>query len=220
MSSVIRAVLWDFGGVITSSPFEAFNRYEQERGLPRDFIRSVNATNPDDNAWAQFESSRVSLEEFDGLFAAETEAAGHRIPGADVLQLLSGAVRPEMVRALKRIRQDFKMACLTNNVKGAGEGPGMAASERKAAQIQEIMALFDFVLESSVVGFRKPDPRMYQAACEQAEIEPHEAVFLDDLGINLKPARAMGMTTIKVLSADQALGDLSDVLGIDLRSLE
>ena len=218
MSSLIKAVLWDFGGVITTSPCEAFNRYETERGIPRDFIRSVNATNPDHNAWAQFESSRVSLAEFDALFAAESEAAGHRVPGSDVLPLLSGDVRPEMVRALKRVRQDYRTACLTNNVKGAGEGPGMAADPEHAAQVREVMALFDFVIESSVVGFRKPDRRMYEAACEQADIEPHEAVFLDDLGINLKPARAMGMTTIKVLSAEQALVDLGEVLGIDLRA--
>jgi len=215
---MIKAVLWDFGGVITSSPFEAFNRYEAERGMPRDFIRSVNATNPDSNAWAQLESNQVSLAEFDTLFAEETAAAGHRIPGTDVLQLLSGDVRPEMVRALERVKQDYKIACLTNNVKDVGEGPGMAMDEAKVAQITDIMELFDFVIESSVVGFRKPDPRMYEAACTQAGIEPAEAVFLDDLGINLKPARAMGMTTIKVLSADQALVDLGEVLGIDLRA--
>lgn len=215
---MIKAVLWDFGGVITSSPFEAFNRYEASKGIPKDFIRSVNATNPNTNAWAQFESSRVTMAEFDVLFADETEAAGHRIGGASVLQLLSGDVRPEMVRALKRIKQDYRIACLTNNVKGAGEGPGMADRADKAAEILEIMALFDFVIESSVVGFRKPDPRIYESACERAAIKPNEAVFLDDLGVNLKPARELGMTTIKVVSADQALGDLGEILGIDLRA--
>jgi putative hydrolase of the HAD superfamily len=215
---MISAVFWDFGGVITTSPFEAFNRYEAEHGLPADFIRSVNATNPDSNAWAQFESSRVSLEAFDGLFAAETQAAGHRVPGADVLQLLSGDVRPEMVHALALIGERFTMGCLTNNVKGAGQGPGMAADSQRAAEIAGIMEMFDFVIESSKVGFRKPDTRMYELACEKAGVSPPQAVFLDDLGINLKPARAMGMTTIKVLSADQALDDLGSVLGMDLRA--
>lgn len=213
---MIKAVLWDFGGVITSSPFEAFNRYEKSNGLPQNFIRSVNAKNPDSNAWALFESSKVSLDEFDSLFADETEAAGHRVPGADVLRLLSGELRPEMVKALHRVKQSYKIACLTNNVKGTGEGPGMAKDAAQAAEVADVMALFDFVIESSVVGFRKPDREFYELGCEQAGIEPSEAVYLDDLGINLKPARAMGMKTIKVLSAEQALKDLSDVLNIDL----
>ncbi len=213
---MIKAVIWDFGGVFTTSPFVAFARYEREHGIPVDFIRSVNATNPDSNAWAQFESSRLSLGEFDALFAAETEAAGHHIPGIAVIELLSGDIRPEMVDALLLIKQQYRVACITNNVKGAGESPGMASGVAKVPAVMEIMAQFDFVIESSAVGFRKPDPRIYRMACEQLDIDACEAVFIDDLGINLKPARAMGMTTIKVLSLEQALRDLSEVLSMDL----
>jgi putative hydrolase of the HAD superfamily len=213
---MIKAVIWDFGGVFTTSPFEAFSRYERDKGIPVDFIRSVNAANPDSNAWAQFESSQLSLAEFDALFAEETEAAGHRIPGMAVIELLSGDIRPQMVDALALIKQQYRVACITNNVKGAGEGPGMASGAGKAQAVRSIMEQFDFVIESSVVGFRKPDPRIYQMACEQLDIDPCEAVFIDDLGINLKPARAMGMTTIKVLSLEQALADLSSVLAMDL----
>ena len=214
---MIKAVLWDFGGVFTTSPFEAFNRYEAEKGLPLNFIRSVNASNPDSNAWAQFESSRLELAQFDALFAAETESAGHRIPGIDVLNLLSGDVRPEMVTALGLIKQNYQVGCITNNVQGAGEGPGMATDAGKAAQVLDILALFDVVIESSKVGIRKPDPRIYQLACEAMAVDPTEAVFLDDLGINLKPAKAMGMTTIKVVSAAQALGELAEILSMTLR---
>lgn len=219
---MIKAVLWDFGGVITSSPFEAFGRYEASNNIPQDFIRTVNATNPDTNAWAQFESSNISAEEFDGLFADETSAAGHRIPGSEVLALLSGSVRPEMVTALGLIKKQYRIACITNNVKGAGQGPGMASdpdaakAHEKATQIAGVMGLFDFVIESSKVGLRKPNPRIYELACEKMGIEPSEAVFLDDLGINLKPAKAMGMTTIKVLSAAQALNELSEILSMEL----
>ena len=213
---MIKAVLWDFGGVITGSPFEAFNRYEAERGLPRDFIRGINATNPDTNAWAQLESNRISPQEFDALFAAEAEAAGHRVAGTDVLALLAGDIRPQMVRALKQIKQRYRIACITNNVKGAGAGPGMAGSRAGAAAVAEILQLFETVIESSVEGVRKPDPRIYQIACEKMGIKPSEAVFLDDLGINLKPARQMGMTTIKVLGADQALRELSAILDMPL----
>ncbi|MCR9106158.1 MAG: HAD-IA family hydrolase [Gammaproteobacteria bacterium] len=209
---MIKAVLWDFGGVITTSPFEAFNRYEQERGLPVDFIRSVNATNPDNNAWAQLEQNRIDLAEFDVAFARETAAAGHRIAGTDVLQLLSGDVRPSMVTALTLIKQRYRVACITNNVQAAGSGPGMASDNAKAQQIAGVLALFDFVLESSVVGVRKPDPRIYTMACEKLEVDPNETVFIDDLGVNLKPARAMGMTTIKVRSQAQALAELAALL--------
>lgn len=216
VKTMIKAVLWDFGGVITSSPFEAFNRYESENNIPNDFIRSVNATNPNTNAWAQFESNSVSLDEFDPIFADETEKAGHRIPGKEVVKLLSGSIRTEMVAALELIKKQYRIACITNNVKGAGAGPGMASDSDKAAKIADIMSLFDFVIESSVVGYRKPNPEIYQLACEKLGIEPAEAVFLDDLGINLKPAKAMGMTTIKVVSGEQALSELSEVLAMSL----
>jgi len=207
-STMIRAVLWDFGGVILSSPFEAFNRYEAANGLPTDFIRSVNATNPDTNAWALLERNDVGPDEFDALFADESEALGHRIAGADVLGLLSGEIRPEMVMALDRvIRAGYRTACLTNNVVG-GE---------QRMEVGDVMVMFDHVVESSKVGCRKPEPRFYEIACELVGVEPSECVFLDDLGINLKPAKAMGMSTIKVGAAEPAITELEQVLGIALR---
>ena len=208
-----RAILWDFGGVLTTSPFEAFNRYEAERGLPRDFIRGVNAVNHHDNAWARFESSRIDENEFDRQFRAETAAAGHEVPGHDVLGLLGGAVRPRMVAVLDRCKADYKVVCLTNNVK-SGRGPGMANSSRHAAEIADVMARFDLVIESSKEGLRKPDPRIYVLACERMQVAPEEVVYLDDLGVNLRPAREMGMTTIKVVSEAQAIADLGQALGI------
>ena len=210
---MLKAVLWDFGGVLTSSPFEAFGRYEVEHNLPKDFIRSINATNPDTNAWAQFESSTISATEFDVAFARESSAKGHEIKGKDVLALLSGDIRPRMVAALKQIKQHYRVGCITNNVK-SGQGAGMARSEEKATAVAAVMALFDTIIESSVVGVRKPDLKIYQMACEAMLIEPHETLFLDDLGINLKPAKALGMTTIKVLSEAQALADLEQILGL------
>jgi putative hydrolase of the HAD superfamily len=205
---MIEAVLWDFGGVILSSPFEAFNDYEMTAGLPRDFIRTVNSTNPDANAWALLERSDISPIEFDDRFASESAALGHRVPGADVLGLLAGAVRPEMVVALDRvIAAGFATACLTNNVLG----------ENPRRDVDAVMDRFDHVIESSKVGVRKPEVRFYEVACETVGVEPSACVFLDDLGINLKPARAMGMTTIKVLDAPGAIAALESVLGIALR---
>ena len=207
-STVINAVFFDFGGVILASPFEAFNRYESSNGLPPDFIRRVNAADPDSNAWARFERSEISAAEFDAAFAAESEQFGHRVPGGDVLGLLNGQVRPEMVVALDRvIEAGYTTACLTNNVVG-GEA---------RADVVAIMARFHHVVESSKVGVRKPEPAFYELACRLAQVTPQECAFLDDLGVNLKPAAAMGMTTIKVTSAEQAISDLEAVLGISLR---
>lgn len=217
---MIKAVLWDFGGVITTSPFEAFNHFEEKNDLPRDLIRSINATNPQTNAWAQLESSRITVEEFDEAFAREAREKGYEIRGHQVLELLSGDLRPEMVQALNTIKPHFKLGCITNNVKNSGEGPGMARDAERADKIAEVMDLFDHVIESSKVGIRKPDPGIYEIACEILEIEPWEAVFLDDLGINLKPAKALGMKTIKVIDAASALKQLEGQLGMDLGTVE
>ena len=131
---MIKAVLWDFGGVITTSPFKAFNRFEIENNIPRDFIRGINATNPKTNAWALFESSRISLEEFDRKFEEETRAAGYPVPGKKVLELLPGDIRPGMVRALKVCKHHFTIGCITNNMKW-GEGPVVAEMDEKAAEV-------------------------------------------------------------------------------------
>lgn len=211
-----RAILWDFGGVILSSPFEAFNRYETEIGLPKDFIRSLNARNGDTNAWAKMERSEVSLEDFVALFEEEAREHGHSLDGWRILQSLSGDIRPQMVEALRRCKAAFRVACITNNMK-SGEGPGMARSPEKAKAVAEVMTLFEHIVESSKLGMRKPDPRIYQHACELLGVKPEDCVYLDDLGINLKPARALGMRTIKVVDPDAAIDELQAMVGIPLR---
>jgi putative hydrolase of the HAD superfamily len=210
------AILWDFGGVILSSPFEAFNRYEAEIGLPKDFIRGLNARNGDTNAWAKMERSEVSLEGFVELFEEEARQQGHKLDGWRILQSLSGDIRPQMVEALRRCSRAFRVACITNNMKH-GEGPGMARSADKAKAVAEIMTLFEHVVESSKLGVRKPDPRIYQHACDLLGVRPEDCVYLDDLGINLKPARALGMRTIKVGDPDVAIDELQAMVGIALR---
>ena len=208
-----KAVLWDFGGVLTESPFIAFARFEAARRLPRDFLRLVNSANPDGNAWACFERGELSLEQFGDAFEAESRALGHPIRGEDVIELLYGEIRPRMVDALRRCAEHYTNACVTNNIK-TGRGHGLPTTDARAAEVAQIMSLFDVVLESSVIGARKPEPRFYQLTLERLGIEAREAVYLDDLGINLKPARALGMTTIKVESAAQALRELEAVLQI------
>jgi putative hydrolase of the HAD superfamily len=210
-------VIFDFGGVITSSPFEAFNLMEAERGLPHDFVRHVNSTNPDDNAWAKFERAEIDAGGFDAAFAAEAGALGHALDGASVIGCLAGAVRPYMVKAIDRLKAEgFGIGCITNNVK-AGRGAAMARSDEKAAQVKAIMARFDHVIESSKAGVRKPDPRIYQMMCELFSVEPSACIYLDDLGINCKPAAALGMHAIKVTDGEKALTDLEAVLSMPLR---
>ena len=211
MLAMKKAVLWDFGGVILSSPFEAFRRFESEHGLPIDFIRGVNAINPHSNAWALMERSEITPDQFDDLFAKEAQALGHQVRGADVLSLLAGDVRPEMVELLDRVKDaGLLVACLTNNVVDSTN----SVEDARSMQIADIMSQFDVIVESSKVGVRKPEPRFYEIACEMLGVEPADCVFLDDLGINLKPAAAMGMTTIKVASAAQAIADLTAILGL------
>ena len=216
MQAELKAVIWDFGGVVTSSPFDAFTRYESDRGLPANTIRQINATDPDSNAWARFERAEIDAKAFDSLFAEEAARIGHDIRGADVLALLSGDVRPAMVSAIDTIKASgLRTGCITNNVP-AGHGAGMALTLGKAETIGAIMARFDHVIESSKAGIRKPDPRIYLMMCEALSVDPAHCVYLDDLGINCKPAAALGMRAIKVVSEAQALADLEAAVGIPL----
>ena len=200
--------MFDFGGVISSSPFEAFAHLEAERGLPADFIRTVNATNPDANAWALLERGEVDIEAFGLLWSAESRALGHELDGRLVLERLAGEIRPQMVEAIRACKTAYKTACLTNNF--------TRAEAILSVEVVAVYALFDAVLESRVLGVRKPDPRFYELACEALSVQPDECVFLDDLGVNLKPARALGMHTIKVADPDAALTELEEVLGLKL----
>jgi putative hydrolase of the HAD superfamily len=206
---MVKAVIFDFGGVITSSPFEAFARYEAANGLPAGFIRTVNATNPDHNAWALLERNEIDTMKFDSQFRAEALALGHDVPGSQVLPLLAGDVRPGMVAALKACKAVFKVGCITNNV-ASEEDIGWGRS------VKDILALFDSVIESSKAGVRKPDPRIYLMMCDALGVSPADCVYLDDLGINCKPAAALGMHAIKVTSEAQALADLAAATGISL----
>ena len=212
MPRKFTAVIFDFGGVITSSPFEAFARFEAERGLPDGTIRGLNATDPDDNAWARFERAEIDPAEFDVQFSREAQAAGHAISGHDVLALLSGDIRPAMVAMLDQLKADgYIIGCITNNVP-SGKGAGMAGTPEKAAAVAAIMARFDHVIESSKIGIRKPDPRIYQTMCDALGVQPTACNYLDDLGVNCKPAAALGMYAIKVVGEAQALEDLRAAL--------
>ncbi|WP_022723242.1 HAD-IA family hydrolase [Rhodopseudomonas sp. B29] len=210
---MVEAVIWDFGGVLTTSPFEAFARFEQERGLPVDIIRRTNAENHFENAWAKFERAEIDIDTFDEMFAAESRALGAEVRGKDVLPLLFGDLRPEMVEALRVIKRQHKTGCITNNLPANAIG----STAGRTLYVAEVMALFDHVIESAKIGLRKPDPRIYRMMTDKLGVDPKRCVYLDDLGVNLKPARDMGMTTIKVLNGAQAIAELETATGLKLR---
>ena len=205
----IEVVLFDFGGVLLTSPFDAFAAYEAEVDLPQGTVRRINSTNPDDNAWARFERRQVDAEQFGRLFEAEAAAQGYIVDAARILEGLHGTLRPTMVEALRRCSDRLRTGMLTNNITPIDSQPF-------SDDVVEVVGLFDEVIQSSVEGCRKPEPRIYEIACERLGVEPVACVFLDDLGINLKPARAMGMTTIKVVDPAEAIGELEAVVGFPL----
>ena len=200
-----KAIIWDFGGVITSSPFEAFNNFEEANGLPKDIIRTINSENPDMNAWAQFESNSITIDEFNDLFLKEAKAKGFDIKGKDIIKLLKGSIRENMVSFLRELKSNFKLGCITNNVKSSSE-------ENTDNETEEVMSIFDHVIESSIVGIRKPNPEIYMMSCDALNVSPDQCIYLDDLGINLKPARKLGMTTIKVIEPEDAIQEVRNLL--------
>ena len=200
-----KAIIWDFGGVITSSPFDAFNEFEDVNGLPKDIIRTINSENPDMNAWAQFESNSITIDQFDDLFLKEAKAKGFDIKGRDIIKLLKGSIRENMVSFLRELKSNFKLGCITNNVKPSSE-------ENTDNETKEAMSIFDHVIESSIVGIRKPNPEIYMMSCDALNVSPDQCIYLDDLGINLKPARELGMTTIKVIQPEDAIQEVRNLL--------
>ena len=202
-----KAVIWDFGGVITSSPFEAFNKFELDNNLPKDIIRTINSENPDDNAWAKFERNDIDINEFDILFSKEADKKGFQISGKQVVKLLSGDIRKPMVDFLLSLKENYKLGCITNNIQNSKDD-----KVNHLNQASQVMKIFDHIIESSRVGLRKPDPKIYYMSCEALGVRPEECIYLDDLGINLKPARKIGMTTIKVIDPNDAIDEVKKYL--------
>lgn len=214
-----EAAIFDFGGVFTTSPVENFAAFEREHALPERFLGGVIKRNHHTNAWARYERAEIGLEQFDALFAEETRAAGHEVRGATLVSLLSLTLRPEMIEALARVKQaGFRTGCITNNLPEIDSRAMLAASESRE-QFDCIHANFDCIIESSKAGIRKPEPLIYEMMCEALDVSPRACVFMDDLGINLKPARDMGMATIKVPFGDvrPAIAELEALLGMALR---
>lgn len=209
MNVQYKAVIFDLGGVVLDSPLHEIARYEREHRLPPGFINRVVISTGSDGAWARLERGALCLEAFYDAFGQECEHAGYAIDTRELMRRIGQVAnpRPRMLTAIHRIRaHGIKVAALTNNwIAADGESTGAP-----------LRPLFDVLVESSVVGLHKPDPRVYELVCERLGIAPGNAVFLDDIGRNLKPARDLGMATIKVDDPETALGQLEDLLGISL----
>ncbi len=203
-----KGIIWDFGGVVTSSPFENFNKFEATHGLPTGFIRAVNANNSDSNAWALLERGEISHATFDNLFQQESKNLGHAIRGYDVLPLINCRIRDDIVNFIIKVKKiGISQLCLTNNIKKLP--PSEINDDDYSVRLKNIMGNFDHVIESSKLGLRKPDARIYKIAIETLNLSPREIVYFDDLGINLKPASKLGIKTIKVINKEQLLAELS-----------
>ena len=208
---MIEAILFDFGGVVTESPFEAFNTFEREHGLPENFIRKLNSDQHDKNAWAKLERGEISPDEFDELFRKEAINKGYDVGGLEILKLVFTPLRPSMISAIQQYKNNYQVACLTNNFPRTPTLESLIGTSR-LNEWQNVFYTFSHVIESAKVGARKPEKQFFLTACDAIGVKPKSAVFLDDIGSNLKPARDMGMTTIKVTSAQQAIDSLEAVL--------
>jgi putative hydrolase of the HAD superfamily len=203
-----RAVLFDLGGVVVGSPLHAIAAYEEELGIPAGSVNRVVVGTGPEGAWSRLERGELTLEPFYEAFDHECAAAGCGLSARTLMERVAGATapRPAMLEAIARIRaQGLIAGAITNN---------WVAEEGSAGSLRH---LFDLVVESAIEGMRKPDPRIFNIACERLRIQPSDAVFLDDIGANLKTARSLGMTTIKVVEPDAALAELEGLLGFPLR---
>ncbi|CAJ1381496.1 unnamed protein product [Effrenium voratum] len=209
-----RVVIFDIGGVVIDSPINAIRDFCQKRQ-----IQDLNRFLFSSQAWAALERGRLDWKDFPEAVLRECQEQGHDgaqlgLEGWQALQLAivegGGAPRPAMLHAIDRLRQSgFTVAALTNNF---AEG---------SAALGRLPLLFDHFIESSASGMRKPEPRFYEHALRVIGCEPNEAIFLDDIGKNLKPAAEMGIFTIHVQNSHseqhlEALRKLQGVVGLHL----
>jgi len=207
----IEGVLFDMGGVVMDSPLHAIARYERAHGLEANAVNRAIAAAGESGAWARLERGELTAETFCAPFEADCRAHGVEVSGAAIMAAIAeaGVARPMMLEAIRRLRaQRLRVGALTNNWKRAGPEDDVIPHRLKDH--------FDVFIESRVVGLRKPDPRIYELACRELGVPPERTAFLDDIGGNLKPARALGMSTIKVDTPEQALRELAALLGFDL----
>ena len=206
----IKTIIFDFGGVITNSPIEGFKLLEEKHGYDKGIITNINMNNPDNNAWAKSERGEIDISTFLNEFEKEALLIGQRINAKEILQQLYGSLRENMINKIKLLStsKKYKLICLTNVLKGVD----IFTPKERVEAVKNVMSYFDIMYESYKLNMRKPEARIYQYILKELNIEPQETVFLDDLGMNLKSARQLGINTIKVIEPNDAIYELDQIL--------
>ena len=206
----IKTIIFDFGGVITNSPIEGFKLLEEKHGYDKGIITNINMNNPDNNAWAKSERGEIDINTFLDEFEKEALSIGQRINAKEILQQLYGSLRENMINKIKLLStsKKYKLICLTNVLKGVD----IFTPKERVEAVKDVMSYFDIIYESYKLNMRKPEARIYQYILKELNIEPQETVFLDDLGMNLKSARKLGINTIKVIEPNDAIYELDQIL--------
>ena len=206
----IKTIIFDFGGVITNSPIEGFKLLEEKHGYDKGIITNINMNNPDNNAWAKSERGEIDINTFLEEFEKEALSIGQKINAKEILQQLYGSLRKNMINKIKLLStsKKYKLICLTNVLKGVD----IFTPKERVEAVKDVMSYFDIIYESYKLNMRKPEARIYQYILKELNIEPQETVFLDDLGMNLKSARQLGINTIKVIDSNDAIYQLDEIL--------
>lgn len=206
----IKTIIFDFGGVITNSPIEGFKLLEEKHGYDKGIITNINMNNPDNNAWAKSERGEIDINTFLEEFEKEALSIGQKINAKEILQQLYGSLRKNMINKIKLLStsKKYKLICLTNVLKGVD----IFTPKERVEAVKDVMSYFDIIYESYKLNMRKPEARIYQYILKELNIEPQETVFLDDLGMNLKSARQLGINTIKVIEPNDAIYELDQIL--------
>ena len=206
----IKTIIFDFGGVITNSPIEGFKLLEEKHGYDKGIITNINMNNPDNNAWAKSERGEIDINTFLEEFEKEALSIGQKINAKEILQQLYGSLRKNMINKIKLLStsKKYKLICLTNVLKGVD----IFTPKERVEAVKDVMSYFDIIYESYKLNMRKPEARIYQYILKELNIEPQETVFLDDLRMNLKSARKLGINTIKVIEPNDAIYELDQIL--------
>ena len=207
----IQTIIFDFGGVITDSPIEGFKKLEKSYGISKGVISSIVMTNPDNNAWAKSERGEIDIQTFIEEFNLEAKKLGYNLNAKEILKQLYGPLRPLMVEKIASLSKNYQLICLTNVLKGVHV---FSPKERKK-EVDHVLSFFDKIYESCEIGMRKPEKRIYRYLLDDLKIKPENSVFLDDLGMNLKTAKLLGINTIKVIDPIAALRELNNYLKIE-----
>ena len=207
----IQTIIFDFGGVITDSPIEGFKKLEKSYGISKGVISSIVMTNPDNNAWAKSERGEIDIQTFIEEFNLEAKKLGYNLNAKEILKQLYGPLRPLMVEKIASLSKNYQLICLTNVLKGVH----VFSPEERKKEVDHVLSFFDKIYESCEIGMRKPEKRIYRYLLDDLKIKPENSVFLDDLGMNLKTAKLLGINTVKVIDPTAALKELDNYLKIE-----